>query len=329
MQQKLQVAHHPPGLPGGGGHEELGLANAAGGAVIHHDAVFTQHEAIARLTHWQLGKAVHIHPVQKLGGIRPVQRDLAQRGGVGDADLFAHDRHFCLVRLGQAGAVAAVPEWPNPQAGFDLDAAMGQVPVVHGGTPHRLQVGADAASGQCADGGGGEGRTEGGGAHFLHPQAARCGHDGQTIQVRGFALVGAHAQRGVTLEVLNRLVTFAMRQFHVAYRHVMLEVDKGLAGDVLVDQRSDRSKYHGQRVRHGRGRWRYRCRGGLAGRGDGLFGSLPAAGQGLVQRLAAHHAASTKVLAVKSARHKVVHIGLVHRFDATVRGQVHSGRPAA
>ena len=129
--------------------------------------------------------------------------------------------------------------------------------------------------------------------------------------------------------MLNRLVTFAMRQFHVAYRHVMLEVDKGLAGDVLVDQRSDRSKYHGQRVRHGRGRWRYRCRGGLAGRGDGLFGSLPAAGQGLIQRLAAHHAAGTKVLAVKSARHKVVHIALVHRFDATVRGQVHSGRPAA
>ena len=120
-----------------------------------------------------------------------------------------------------------------------------------------------------------------------------------------------------------------MRQFHVAHGHVMLEVDKGLAGDILVDQGPDRGKHHRQRVQHGCGLWRYRCRGGLAGGGDGLFGRLPAAGHGLFQRLVAHHAASTKVLAVKSARHKIVHIGLVHRLDAAVRGQMNRRRPAA
>ena len=175
-----------------------------------------------------------------------MQRDLAQRGGVGDADLFAHDRHLGHVGLGQCAAVAAVPERANPQPSFDLDAAMGQVPVVHGGTPYRLQVGAHATSGQGTNGGGCEGWPEGGGAHFLHPQTARRGHDGQAIQVGGLALVGAHAQRGVAFEVLHRLVALAVREFHIAHSHVMLKVDKGFVGAALADQGPDRAKCHMQ-----------------------------------------------------------------------------------
>ena len=71
-------------------------------------------------------------------------------------------------------------------------------------------------------------------------QAARLGEDGEAVQVRGLALVGRHAERGVALQVLDRLEAFALRQAHVRRRDVVLQVDEGLAlaGDLEERQQA-------------------------------------------------------------------------------------------
>ena len=63
LQQKLQMAHHLGGLGRGGGHEKLCLADPRGSAVVQHDAVFAQHEAVARLADRQLGETIDVDAV--------------------------------------------------------------------------------------------------------------------------------------------------------------------------------------------------------------------------------------------------------------------------
>ena len=199
LQQEFQMAHHLAGLRRGGGHEELGLAQAAGGAVVKHDAVFTQHETVTRLAYGQLGKTVHVDPVEELGRIRALHVDLAQGGHVGDTHLLAHDVHLGPVGLGQSCAMRVEPQRPHPQTRFHHDATVRQMPVVYGRAPHRLQMGTHAAPRQYPNGGRCVRWPEGGGAHIRHAQATPRRHHGQAIEVGGLALVGAHAQRGVAL----------------------------------------------------------------------------------------------------------------------------------
>ena len=238
MQQKLQVAHHLGRLRRGGRHEKLGFADARGGAVVHDDAVFAQHETVARLAHGQFGKSVDVDPVQKLGGVGPLHINFAQGGRVGHAHAVAHKFHLGLVSLPQRGAVGAVPQRAQPQAGFHLHAAVGFVPIVHGGAALWLEMRAHIAPGQRAQACRGVGRAEGGGACGSHVDAARSSHQAQAVEVGGFALVGAHAQRGVALEVLDRLVALAVREFHIGHGHVVLEINKGLVAGLVAQQRA-------------------------------------------------------------------------------------------
>ena len=60
-------------------------------------------------------------------------------------------------------------------------------------------------------------------------QAARLGQDCEAVQVRGLALIGGHAERGVALQMLDGLEAFALRQPHIRGCHVVLQVDEGFA----------------------------------------------------------------------------------------------------
>jgi hypothetical protein len=55
---------------------------------------------------------------------------------------------------------------------------------------------------------------------------ADLGHDGERIEVRRLALVGAHAGRGVALEVLDRDIALAGGEVHIRGGDVVLEVDE-------------------------------------------------------------------------------------------------------
>ena len=59
----------------------------------------------------------------------------------------------------------------------------------------------------------------------------RCrgfGEDGKAVDVGRLALVRCHAERGVALHMLDRLVAFPRRQLHVGSGDVVLVIDKGL-----------------------------------------------------------------------------------------------------
>ena len=244
LQQKLQMAHHLGRLRGGGGHEKLGFTDARSGAVVHDDTVLAQHKSVARFTYGQFGISVHIDAVQELGGVWALYINLAQGGGIGNAHALAHKVHLGFVGLGQRGAVRAVPQGAQPVARFQLDAAVGQMPVVHGGQALGLEVAAHIAPGQCAQRRWGVGRAEGGGAGQGHIHAARSSHHAHAIEVGGFALVRTHAQRGVALQVLYRHIAFAVRQLHISDRHIVLKIDKGFAAGCVRAQRPGRHKGH-------------------------------------------------------------------------------------
>jgi hypothetical protein len=54
----------------------------------------------------------------------------------------------------------------------------------------------------------------------------RTGGNGQAVDVAQLALIGAEAQRGVALDVLDRLEAFAGRQFDGGGGDVVLQVDE-------------------------------------------------------------------------------------------------------
>ena len=325
LQQKLQVAHHLGRLRRGGRHEKLGFADARGGAVVHDDAVFAQHKAVARLAHGQLGETVHINAVQKLGGVGPLHVNLAQRGRVGHAYAVAHKFHLGLVSLPQRGAVGAVPQRAQPQAGFHLHAAVRLMPIVHGGAALGLEMRPHIAPGQRTQAGRGIGRAECSGACGCYINTARSRHQAQAVEVGGLALVRAHAQRGVALEVLDRLVALAVRELHVGHGHIVLEINKGLVAGLVTQQRACGHKGGAGVV------FEQRCGviKAVAADGGGLSACLPARFNGFAPGLAAHHGTRAKLGAVKAAGHKAGNVGAVDGLDVAVRTQMHRGRPAA
>jgi hypothetical protein len=54
----FEMLHHLGGVRGGGGHEEVVLGEPGRGAVVHHDAVLAQHQAVARLADRQVEKVL-------------------------------------------------------------------------------------------------------------------------------------------------------------------------------------------------------------------------------------------------------------------------------
>ena len=78
-------------------------------------------------------------------------------------------------------------------------------------------------------GDGDERRAEGGGADAGDIGAQDAGQDGQPRDVARPSLIGAHAEGGVTLEMLHRRVALAGGQCHVGRGDVVLEVDEPLA----------------------------------------------------------------------------------------------------
>jgi hypothetical protein len=49
LMAEFEMLHHLAGIGGGGRHQEMRLAEARGGAVIHDEAVLAQHQPVAGL----------------------------------------------------------------------------------------------------------------------------------------------------------------------------------------------------------------------------------------------------------------------------------------
>src|SRR5262245_46135759 len=95
--------------------------------------------------------------------------------------------------------------------------------------PGGAEVASAVMAGKGADGDRRIGRPEGGGADRADIAPGGGGEDGGAVGVAGLALVGRHAERRVALEMLGDAEALARGELHVGDRHVVLEIDEGLA----------------------------------------------------------------------------------------------------
>ena len=117
-----------------------------------------------------------------------------------------------------------------PQPGVDESRRRPRVPVVHRRCGAADGSGADLGAGERAERDRRVRRTEGRradrGDRLL---AAALGHEREADDVAGLALVGAHAERRVALQVLDRAIALAMRRARCRDGHVVLQIDETLA----------------------------------------------------------------------------------------------------
>ena len=162
---------------------------------------------------------------------------------------------------------------------------------------------------EYAEGDGCVGRAEGGGADLRDLGPLRIGEDGQAVDVRQFPLVGRHAVGGVALDVLDRAVVLARREFDVARGHVVLQVDEDLAAAAARRRGGHRVRADPARAAHRR---RHRF--------------TPAHGAGMFERPVAVEDAGTG-----THRHHAGHWAVWHEHRAFIHpaqlAAGHRGRP--
>ncbi len=176
------------------------------------------------------------------------------------------------------------------------------------------------------------GRTERGGAGLRDRLVQRARQDRKTVDVRKLALIGRHAQRGITLGVLDAFITFAGRELHVRDFHVVLRV-----------QPHFRFQLHGSALRHHPHGFHSRFVTGIARRSFWRFGAcgpcprVCCIGKYVAQSqhtrggtCGAHKRLTivTSGRAVRIGAEKL--IGFVpNQLTATMRPKVHDRRPSA
>ena len=185
-------------------------------------------------------------------------------------------------------------------------------------------------TGHRAEGHRGVVRAEHGGAHLRDADAQRTGGNRQTVDIAQLALIGAEAQRGVTLDVLDRLEALAGGQLNTCCGDVVLQVDKllGRTRRRLVvrhlEQRQGRFFQTDSDLRQAGGN---RLEAGFGSR---RYTRLETIGQGITQAEHTIYRTGTQALLEAAlAWHKGQNIFTPGRPAAQVRGQVHHRAVAA
>ena len=262
LRVELHVPEHVAVLAGGGGHVVAALVEPGGGPVVEDVPVLAQHEAVAAPPDPERPPPVDVHPLQELRDVVARELDLAEGGDVHDPDRLPDVAGFAPGGLDRGLAFAGIGMGAEPEpdrAHGPLDAAgRGDVPVVHRGLADRGEARSGLLAGEETEGDRRVGGAVGGVPGLGNGRAARAGEEGEAVHVARPALVGAHAEGGVALEVLDRRVALARRERDVGRGHVVLEVDERLG--VL------RSRNRPERLpRRGRGL----LRGARGSRGSG------------------------------------------------------------
>src|SRR5258708_34606084 len=99
---------------------------------------------------------------------------------------------------------------------------------MHRRAPDRLEMAADIAAGEIAERDRRIGRPEGCRSDGRDRLAADIRKNGEPIHVARLALISAHPERGVALQMLDRAEAFARRTLDIAYGPGVLELDNAL-----------------------------------------------------------------------------------------------------
>ena len=202
---KLHMRHDRRRLGRGRGHVEMILGEAGGRTIVEHEAVFAQHQAIARLAHRQALPAIGVEPVEELGRIGTLNVDLAQRGDIGDAQLVTGRAGFTDGAFQPVGfACLGVPARAHPQPGFDEGRAVGLGPVIDRGVAEGFVVALAVVTGESAHGHGRVGWAEGGGSHSRDLRLKRISKHCKAIDIAKFSCHCKVDTFSVTAEASNK-----------------------------------------------------------------------------------------------------------------------------
>ena len=197
-------------------------------AIVEHHPVFAQHQAIAAAADLELGPGVGVDAIEEFGAVVPLQVDLAERARIEQAHPLTYGQALALD--GGAHVLAGAREVTGtlPVADILEHRAPRRRPVMAGRAADGIEQFAAMRAGQRAEGDRRVGHAEGRRPHRLDRQAALVGHDRQSVDVAGLALVGPHAGRGVALDVLDRLEALADCETEILGGDVVLEIDERL-----------------------------------------------------------------------------------------------------
>ena len=120
-------------------------------AVIAHDAILAQHDAVAAAARLQRVPAVDVDAIEQRGNVASLQLDLAERGNVNNADVFADIARLAICRfvLGFAGARIRVR--PFPETCVDKTRTLLFMPRMHRRVPRGFDVLTLRMPGECAE----------------------------------------------------------------------------------------------------------------------------------------------------------------------------------
>ena len=212
-------------------------------AVVHDVAVLLQHQAVAAAARLELQPGIGVDAVHELGGIRPDDLDLAERGGIEDARRPSrtawHSRATAACMSSPAcGKYQARCHRPT----FSNTAPCATAQSCDRRRAHRIEQRAAAGADEGAEGDGRIGRPEGRGADGRDGPVEDARDEPEGVHVRRLALVGRHAGRRVALDVLDRFEALAHRELDVLRGDVVLEIDEGAAAGGLCVGRQDRAR---------------------------------------------------------------------------------------
>ena len=207
-------------------------AEPRGGAVVEHEAVLAQHQAVARPAdgeRWSRCWCRRGRGTSAASG--PCTSILPSVETSQTPTRRAHRPHLAVDALEPVGlAGPRIPLRAQPVAGLDEHGALLLRPVVRRRQARRAELLAAMSARRarrsrpaCRAGGRSWCRSAG----WTWP--VQLGHEREAGDVGGLALVGRHAERGVALQVLDRAEALALGERDVVGGDVVLEVDEGLA----------------------------------------------------------------------------------------------------
>jgi hypothetical protein len=201
--------------------------------VICQEAVLVQHQAIAAAPGLQRREHVGVDAVEEFGCIGSLEFDLAQGRCVKQPDLVAHRQDLAVDGSPAVLARTWVAVWSSPVPDRLEIGIVGNVPVKDGSAPHRQEQSLPLGAGNRTERHRGIGRTKCRIADHRKGLAGRLGNHSEAGDVRRLALVGPHAESGIALGMLHRLISLALGELEVGRCHVVLEIDEVLVALVV------------------------------------------------------------------------------------------------
>ena len=322
----LEPARDAAGAAAGRRDHEVLAAEARDGAVVDDDAVLVEHQAVADPAVLELRHVVDVEAVEELRGVRAGDLDLAERGGVEDADARAHGRGLALHGLRGGLALAQVAGGAHPAAGFPPVRAERLVFRVRREQSLRRIARAELPSGERAERDRRVRRTKGRGADFGRAPCRHLGDGQERVEVRGLALVDRHAAGRVALQVLDVLVALRERDLGVGHGDVVQQVEP-LAAALVLRARRHAGLGRERRLLHGRPRDHEFVRASRVG--EHLVDRVDRFGEARIERGAAVQRADRLQRRPRFLRAEAAPALLEGDRCARVGPQVQGGLPAA